>query len=886
MAGRYSGWIGKKGGAEDSVAVQVGRKLLGMLAIRRKVPGVKTLPERVVLEDGTIVEARFDGDIPRVLVIPPDDVLELVQCELYVESGMLDLGQNIAADAASRWDRGLPEFDDSPATLHFGTGVDCPEGVQGLNGRVVVSNRGRIRSGCLPSRGSAVQSRLRSPAKKQAQAVLPASTWSGLMHRYIAAVYGGQQCDYELSGTSLVVRLADDAVVIDPAAGWGLVEHNGAHAFCTTNAVDVTLYGLRFTKCAAKVYEAWRLLRDAGETSPEHLDKLLTIALSGCIPGDFIDSISRDRAGKLFSESGEQANGYGYAYAKNRAMSVLYEADEGGDASIRQMRTVVEEVTFSYDHVGGWSITSDLLTDYCLVSQYGVSVNGFSLQSGHLAFEDSEYEDGGLDAPVYCYYLGEQRKVIWLTTIIQEGTDIPAWDTLSCYYPGPGSFTDGDTSTHAIDCSMVAKESKTYFTGTSVAHGMYSKVDGVADWTSVTISRAMREHVFGGSVYLRLWADSVLLRAVARTPFITDSFSESSDPRPSATTPKFWGGVVIADTIQSVADPGVDAGEGARSECTTFSYELNTVDYPPPSGFSHKYVDITSYHAAYDAISVLGDVGWKRSTVMVLPRGSRCSAVCIAYKTDGLFGAIGRSHAWSTYHYMRTAIFGNSAGDTLATYSVEANVGGETTIGTYYARASANHIWPASINATGAVGVSRSRVTGFRSYTDAEAPGGPGTVVIRDSDGRASDRGESIAFQAFSSDVHLGAGVEFSETLSGTALVDPDFDWLGTSGDLGELSCLDVLGTLLERPSVHSPITVDLPDSDEAIDYLLPGPRDSASVWYTQGNTARYVARMSLLGAMTIPRAGSVRGESINMDREDIAGGYPKVNTPSFVGWA
>ena len=47
-----------------------------------------------------------------------------------------------------------------------------------------------------------------------------------------------------------------------------------------------------------------------------------------------------------------------------------------------------------------------------------------------------------------------------------------------------------------------------------------------------------------------------------------------------------------------------------------------------------------------------------------------------------------------------------------------------------------------------------------------------------------------------------------------------------------------------------------------------------------------YTVRRSLLGAETMSSDLLQFGASVNMDREVITGGYPKVSTPSFVGWA
>lgn len=184
---RYPEWFKRVGdGATHPGALDIGKKLLGYLATRRQTPGVDTLVRRVKLDDGTVVEASFHGDQPRVIVYAADGQ---EACELYVESGMLDLGPNIASDANKRFNRGPPEFDDRPATLYFGDGVDCAPGQAGLNGKIRINTTARtLRSECLPKNGGSVESRLRDPAKKRAQAMLPASCWSGLMQRYVQAV--------------------------------------------------------------------------------------------------------------------------------------------------------------------------------------------------------------------------------------------------------------------------------------------------------------------------------------------------------------------------------------------------------------------------------------------------------------------------------------------------------------------------------------------------------------------------------------------------------------------------------------------------------------------------------------------------------------------------
>ena len=76
--------------------MDVGKKLLGYLANQKRLSGVDSLVQRVTLEDGTVVEARCDMNIPTVRIYPGGSE---AACELYVESGLLDLGPNIAPEA-------------------------------------------------------------------------------------------------------------------------------------------------------------------------------------------------------------------------------------------------------------------------------------------------------------------------------------------------------------------------------------------------------------------------------------------------------------------------------------------------------------------------------------------------------------------------------------------------------------------------------------------------------------------------------------------------------------------------------------------------------------------------------------------------------------------
>ena len=84
-------------------------------------------------------------------------------------------------------------------------------------------------------------------------------------------------------------------------------------------------------------------------------------------------------------------------------------------------------------------------------------------------------------------------------------------------------------------------------------------------------------------------------------------------------------------------------------------------------------------------------------------------------------------------------------------------------------------------------------------------------------------------------------------------------------------------------PPEHDPIESITGESDgEVVEWIENAPLAHAEM--VGGFT--YGCATSLLGAKVTHTLQLDRGHSINMDRQTITGGYPKVSTPSFVGWA
>lgn len=457
-----------------AAALGYARKLLGYLAGQRRLGAAKTQMIERTMRDGTVVRAEFVGDQAQVTVTPAGAERQSV-CELYVESGLLDLGTNIAADANARFNRGHPEFQDTPATLYFGDGMTCAT-AGGLNGRVQALTRSggvTLRSTCLGEAGSAPQpSRLSSPAKKQAQAVLPASCWTGLMQRYVAALYGGVNIDYRLDGDAL--KILDTSVAIG-SVSWGLVADGNKFAFVKIDAETATFYAPKFSPCGASVFEFWKKLPKSSSGARDRANKVLTIALSEC-------AISADVVGTAtLSFSGSPLGGYGWAFSPTEPKATVVTLD--GPTSKRY------EATFATGSDDGWSASvvemesaampsSRMVPRPEMVSRTGGRT---SLATGATAFE------ADVDAPIRAWFSDEgDLEQVRFSALKQDLHILP--DNYICYGGAHPTFSDmGDTPAPCVGkYTFAATRPSTVV----LAAGFYSIEQG---WSTVEAYTTMQE---------------------------------------------------------------------------------------------------------------------------------------------------------------------------------------------------------------------------------------------------------------------------------------------------------------------------------------------------------------------------------------------------------
>lgn len=871
---RYSEWFKRTGDATPSQrAVDVGRKLLGYLSIRRQTPGVQTLVERVTLDDGTVVEAAFYGDQPRVIIHTPDGG---EACELYVESGLLDLGPNIAPDAAQRFNRGPPEFDDRPATLYFGNGVQCVEGEPGLNGKVRIDSRS-LSSQCLPNQGNGIESRLTDPVKKQAQAMLPASCWSGLMQRYVQAVYGGDALDYSATPTALTI----DGHGFVVASSWGLLNFDGILAFVNIGDESAVLYEVTTkSACHRAVFDLWRSMPDRTEAQRYARNKVLSIALSAASIGDKIGVVGgvpsgsrhfTDRAAWAFHPTLPAA----VAVLENGGVATAYLVTFGrSDSSFSvSFQVVANGSTLNTEH---WPLMQSSGSPF---SSPSPSPSGFSGGTSHL------YVGSSFEFPVAAYFNADGDRIVIYATAIAADTGII--DTSTCY----------DTSNLYDPLIVGSNKSRQCVSdignAVTVAYGFHA-----AGWSSVRSATCFESPSEAGVVVRSRHAGVIGIDSDMEPAF-------SSSILVNGTGPDFYVDGTD-DLIQTCAWSGaesygcqtVNAGNGS---CVPYTIDKDPADIPCVTRYleagPHTYT--TTYEWEYIPLDAAVFQGEARSIgvqFLSIPWGASDCFVIDSYDLIGATGGYASFRAACDYFRsgrsasvaQRFRSISGSATTTFSQYNYATpgdcgspqnyvgNVPGTVT----YSLIRPPHDGLMSISLSGACDIG---VMGkIRFIPDGYGSDAPLLSMYS----YPATRGmESARTSVFADGVHSESIVESGVYVyrdDGAGFVDPEH-----AGDATPYEANDSIAGQCE-PFYYCGLQ-EIVDSHIG----LPLANENGKAWALQEKDANwllegfsYQAARSLLGAKILPVATTDRGASINMDRQAISGGYPTVNTPSFVGWA
>lgn len=879
---RWPEWCRKVGEtATHPAALNVGRKLLGYLATRRETPGVQTLVKRVTLDDGTTVEASFIGDQPQVIVYAPDGQ---EACELYVESGLLDLGPNIAPDANKRDWRNAPQFDDRPATLHFGDGVECAPGEAGLNGKVRVNIGAKtLKSECLPKQGRSVESRLRDPVKKQAQAMLPASCWSGLMQRYVQAVYGSDALDYSGSGDVLVVA----GVNFGRLESVGLIEHDGALCFVRVGSTEVRFFEVTTPACAKAVLKARAAMK-----SEAHKKKLLTYALSVCKIGKQIATADLPTL-----PDGRWAE-HTWAFSDtNSAVRVYVEGSFAGGAT-DALHTRVVRLTFR--RVGnGWTCTQDDAVPAakfppCEVHTWG----GAGVLYRPLSFLDSDIAGGGMSAPVSAHYDGKALVVAY-AHFDMAGEVASPWDTDLCpsssYAPGVGD----SAQTMRRACGTRLRGEGSLARISNVVTGIVVERDGVVIASTVAQTDAMIEQKAGGGTipWGMLPADGFARNAA---PFLTDvreptpTFSQVLgvyDTSYEAGMPD-WDGAVRADCY-------VDRVESAVAPVFTCMYSCKDATFT-----------MTRTVRAYGLRMFTGVIGTGIGHVVGPERGARASVGILRLRASGACGYVMDSHAISSRADLASVAYDE--------WVETPGVGGEwvrksQALGFSMAEDDGViHLAPVSVSPLAyidneplkrAVGIGKpiqptpyflgelgdeSNRTGFAFDTEMQAHSSSSmtekfsrVLVIG---------GEAIPFDDVDGQHEMRYVTELGPTGFETRLEPALRVPAGQRVDAS--ACPHAMYLAGHEPGIGIEIeTATDAGVRKESPFLMAGQGNRTEHGHTQFNAlgSRFLMNDAAAGLLdaAIYNTDALKQElPIAMDHQTITGGYPKVSTPSFVGWA
>lgn len=890
---RWPEWCRKVGEtATHPAALNVGRKLLGYLATRRETPGVQTLVKRVTLDDGTTVEASFIGDQPQVIVYAPDGQ---EACELYVESGLLDLGQNIAADAGERFGRGPPEFDDRPAKLYFGDGVDCAPGQPGLNGKVRVTPAARrLASECLPKRGRSTESRLRDPAKKRAQAMLPASCWSGLMRRYVQAVYGGAALDYRAQGNLLYVEGR-------PVGGYGisvgLIDLGGELLFVYAGSGPVLCSRMRFkSPCAAAVFRLWQSMRGKAAEA----DKILTIALSEAYPDSAMPQIGN--AGELQFVS---SYGWQFSAAAAEAHAVTFTDSE---ASLQRMTFAKGEGGISAVIAPVESAPLAPRAFPCVVSAPTGQFSAVGDAGKQLGFGES------YDHPIHCYYDGAELIVVryTVTTPAQVIEMQPGWD---CINKNTGEVSAWkaswpmDTVEDARNCTgepmkqygsrrnngfnhLPKAQNRTY-----VVAGLTATKGGIALWSTVRTCDTIVSLLYeedgsdSGSAAGKKWLFQLGWNSLVRTYNLGARFTISSDFTGTEGFGLSWDATVPAGDTAFAPGAHYCTAPIARDETYIPYPNPGYCNYAGPTIFGTSCeewvvwppVDTTGHSLAVktDGISgtcttqcakahmhaYWGEIIVGPRSYLALPSGCSDATIAVTLATAGT--APGEDPFAYGYGFFTS--------DLCNALELGECTGTLTRVCSGWDPAAEAFTHPAhdfeyaEYNSLG-LEYYQSMFTApidLFLHLEPHRPDRPDNPTWQMQ--RMRVRWDSaIADAAQVRAVEMKEG-EFEEVTEGEK-----YPW----GTEIQVTCPFLHGIVWGAQTM-SPIEVEGRSGPTSVEKLvLDTPNQLLQDHWS------YTARRSLLGAATHWSSALAFGGSLGMDRETITGGYPAVSTPSFVGWA
>ncbi len=883
-------WTHKKGDRTNSAAHTFAMKLLARLKATMSIHGMQSGLDRARMGDGTEVTVSWSGSIPTIKIVSPT-ASPGEECAIYMESGMLDLGVN---SAANRWNLNSLSFDSSPATLHFGSGMTCAT-LGGINGGInfqIASGVGSMTSACLGQSGSSpTVSRLTSPTSKVAQARHPASAYSGLLRRYISAVYGAKYISYSSHYDSdiseYLLKLNDTYVAetVFSSAKYMLTNIallNGSLHFVLckrlfSRVCNVAFQAPRFkTKCHEYVYEFWKLrgssLDDEGDL------KILAVAMCGMLPPN---------------------------------------ADEAEPSF-----TMAVDSRYSFNHDGTKVVSAYPIDDYyrIVTNTFDVNAGGDYVNSADTLVLDNPAvlatPTGTIERIERVFYEWESKDLSVVTFYSEVQTEedflpysecaVDSWNIgLSNYsiFDSPGweviyplnnvSPTGSDFLAPGIsNCSDATKQHR-------VIEGIVKKTDGVVVWSNTVLLDKRVDTSRPAATYLSAQATFAVDTETDSGSYPTGAGSSSGYAiGPEISTGSATSAREIHNKVPDygIQDIRVDGCYERIQPYTGFTYgvsltTLHALCPNQPNTVSTITENIpwteTATGSERDSFVCSGDRKLNvRSTMVSAVKGMHAAIAVRDLTIHGGFHGVyqkGITRWWTGYTIDMASTFEITcpgAPPTTLTYSAGVLFhdfsSSFTAIEQRFMCADASQ-WPS--NMWYVDGIENKSPAGYGLYNQTA----PYTPI--------GDRQKGSFYSYTYSVACVYENIDDEESSAHSQRVFPNlsepYNWYAANPSYTpvslDLSYSDCQATLLmfeDIPATHDPLQYEkasAPYTDEIeIEYgdVLEMPN------------LQYKATSGMLGGLVRPDITLGNAGSLNSDRHVFTGGYPAVNTPSFIGWA
>lgn len=390
----------------------LGKKLLGALGAQLARSNISTGARQVQLPDGSIVRAAFHNGRPIVDYAPVEGGVEWTKlCSLQMDSGILDLGTNTQADITLS-----PTFADVAPTLYPGDSAKVNGVAAGRtlslwgtpDGMQVIGEAGSSEPGESTALEGATQGGLTvtRAEKRTAQAVYPASLWTGLAHRFVQALYGtetaayrakpsgaaGIDISYATGGATYRVSQAfatGDTGIVDPEGTYDYWLAQATPTSITFTPMEAT------TTCGKMLHKAFQ----TGGIARAHRRRLEAYLLADLRPsatGATTVTFATPVTGNPFA--------YGWKFNERGSELAVVTYASGSARLWRRQLSINSSGAFVVTEADEAAVTLGQKSNILYPGELVTATAG-ARTHGSASFPSGSIDGASWDAPVYCYYI-------------------------------------------------------------------------------------------------------------------------------------------------------------------------------------------------------------------------------------------------------------------------------------------------------------------------------------------------------------------------------------------------------------------------------------------------------------------------------------------------